>query len=858
MMRNVTRNYSRSLSALFCAILILLIAVAVLGQVTGTGRPSGQANSVSAPPVASTPVQAEHPLIRGTDGAGRSPAGRSHAKRRGPVQPDSNAPIFFPAVGYDSGGNAAEAVAVADLNGDSKPDVIVADWCGNNSSDCKYYLWGFDGTVTVLLGNGNGTLQPAVSYASGGETPVSIAVADVNGDGKPDIIVANKCASATNCNSGNGSVGIMLGNGDGTFQPVATYDSGGFLAVSMAVGDFNGDGKPDLAVAHSSGSDGVCCISPALDVLLGNGDGTFRQAVAYGGGALTSVAVGDVNGDHRPDLVVTSFVGNAVEIFLGNGDGTFQTPVKYGTGSPDPYSVAIADLNGDGKLDLEVDNLRNNGVNGLVGILLGNGDGTFQGAVTYDSGGNTGGSIVASDVDGDGNPDLILAGGNSALGVLLGKFDGTFQPVLTYGSGGQLALSAVAADMNGDGKPDLVAANVFGNSNFDGAVGVLLNAESESPTTANLSSAVNPSVFGQPVTFTAVVSSSSGAPSGNVMFFDGATLVARGALVNGTVSISISSLTVGSHSMTVAYQGSFGFSPSTSSPVNELVTKATSATSVVSSVNPAFAGKPVTFTATVNSQYGGAVTGTVIFQDGGVTIATVPLAGSQAAYSTSYKTAGVHPITGTYSGDENNTGSTSAILTETIWKPSIPSTTVMATSGSPSVFGQAVTFTATVTPNHGTIPDGELVTFYDGKKVLGSIALASGRAAFTTAALPVKMHTIKGAYAGDASFKPSTGTVTQVVNKNPTTTALSSSLNPSAYGQAVTFTATVTSGGPMPKGNLKFVDGTITIGFTTLKVGVAKITTSALAVRTHPITAVYLGNAASAKSTSNVVNQVVQ
>jgi Bacterial Ig-like domain (group 3)/FG-GAP-like repeat len=857
----MTRKFTRNTSVLrgiapFIAVLTVMTALAALAQVTGAGRPSWKADAVLAQLGASSP-RAERPPIPGTDGDGRFPVGRSHARRHGPVHPNSNTPLFFPAVGYDSGGDAAASVAAADVNGDGKPDVIVANACGS-SSNCKYYQSGFDGTVAVLLGNGDGTFQPAVAYASGGETPISVAVADVNRDGRPDIIVANECASGTNCNSGNGSVGILLGNGDGTFQAVATYNSGGFRAVSLAVADLNGDGKLDLAVAHASGADEICCNSPALGVLLANGDGTFQPAVMYGSGGQTSVSVGDVNGDHRPDLVVTSLAVPGVDIFLGKGDGTFQSPVAFDTGSPSPDSVAIADLNGDGKLDLVVDHApAKAGVNSSLGILLGNGDGTFQRAVIYDSGVTTAGSVAVSDVDGDGNPDLLLAG-NSGLGVLLGKFDGTFQAVLTYGSGGQLALSVVAADVNGDGKPDLVTGNVYGNNSVDGAVGVLLNAESQSPTTATLASSVNPSIFGEAVTFTAVVSSSSGTPTGTVVFLDGSTSLGRGALVNGRASISISSLALGSHSITAAYQGSFGFSPSTSASLNQGVSKATSAISVASSVNPAFVNKSVTYTATVNSQYGGAVTGTVTFQDGGVTIATVALAGNQAAYTTSYTTAGVHSITATYSGDGNNTGSTSATLTETIWKPTVPSKTVVTTSGSPSILGQPVTFTAKVTTSHGTIPDGELVTFYDGTKVLGSAALASGTAAFTTSALSVKKHTVKGAYAGDATFQPSRGAVTQVVNPYPTTTTLTSSPNPSTFGQNVTFTATVTSAGPTPGGLVKFLDGTTGIGLESMSRGVAKLTKSTLPVGTHPITAQYLGDAVSGKSTSPVVTQVVQ
>jgi uncharacterized repeat protein (TIGR03803 family) len=187
-----------------------------------------------------------------------------------------------------------------------------------------------------------------------------------------------------------------------------------------------------------------------------------------------------------------------------------------------------------------------------------------------------------------------------------------------------------------------------------------------------------------------------------------------------------------------------------------------------------------------------------------------------------------------------------------------PSETSVSTSGSPSFVGQSVTFTATVTSTHGTIPDGELVTFYDGTTALGSAALASETATFTTSSLSPKTHTIKATYAGDAAFVSSTGSVGQVVDRYPTTTALSSSSNPSAYGQAVTFTATVTSAGPTPTGKVWFKDGTTGLGTVTLSGGVATLANSKLVVGTHPITAEYLGDTASAKSTSSVVDQVVQ
>ncbi len=279
-------------------------------------------------------------------------------------------------------------------------------------------------------------------------------------------------------------------------------------------------------------------------------------------------------------------------------------------------------------------------------------------------------------------------------------------------------------------------------------------------------------------------------------------------------------------------------------------------TTMVSSLNPAPPHKAVTYTATVTSQDGGAVSGSVMFQNGGSTIATVSLVSNQAAVSTVFLKGGSYAITATYSGDLHNLASTSATLVEYV--SSVSTKTVVTTSVSPSYVGQPVTFTATITPNKGTIPNGELVTFYDGTTAIGTGGTASGVATFTTSSLKAKTHTIKATYAGDATFIPSSGTVQQIVNKYLTTTSLTSSLNPSKFGQAVTFTAHVTSTGPAPTGSVKFLDGTTSIGLATLSGGVAKLTKSTLAVGTHPITAHYNGDAASATSTSAVVNQVVQ
>ncbi len=272
-------------------------------------------------------------------------------------------------------------------------------------------------------------------------------------------------------------------------------------------------------------------------------------------------------------------------------------------------------------------------------------------------------------------------------------------------------------------------------------------------------------------------------------------------------------------------------------------------------MNPAAVNQQVIYTATVTNQSGKPLTGTVVFKHNTSTT-TVPLVGGQAIYKVTYSGSGTHLIMATYSGDADNATSTSAALTEYVGL--VPTKTILSTSRSPSYIGQPVTFAATVTWTYGTVPNGELVTFFDGTTAIGTGTTVSGVAKFTTSSLTVATHTIKATYPGDAEFKPSSGTGKQVVNKYQTTTTLTSIPNPSLFGQPVTFTAHVTSTGAAPTGTVRFLDGTTGIGQATLSGGVAKLTKSNLAVGTHPITAHYNGDAASATSTSPVLNQVVQ
>ena len=427
--------------------------------------------------------------------------------------------------------------------------------------------------ATMMTPDNSLSFLPAVTYDSGGAFPASVAVADLNVDGKPDLVVVNDFSS---------SVGVLLGNGDGTFQPAASYDSGGLFAQWVAVADVNGDGKPDILVADQCVNSGDC--SGSVGVLLGNGDGTFQSAVSYGSGAYSpnSVAVADVDGDGKPDLLVANLclssfqcdgVG-AVGVLLGNGDGTFRPAVTYDTGGDNSTSVVAADVNGDGRLDLLVLNacaLSGGGycvTIGTAGVLLGNGDGTFQSALTYATGGGGVGSLAVADVDGDGRPDLVVASccGSAALGLLLGNGDGTLQPALVFGSGGLEPESVAIADVNGDGKTDVITANFFSNT-----VAVLLNSTVASPTTTTLASSLNPSAYGQPITFTATVTTSGPtAPTGTVNFKWGPDGIGQGTLnASGVATFTTSILKPGPYKITAVYKGDASNLTSTSAVLHQ-------------------------------------------------------------------------------------------------------------------------------------------------------------------------------------------------------------------------------------------------------------------------------------------------
>ena len=564
---------------------------------------------------------------------------------------------FHAPISYPAGGVSLNALAVGDFNADGKPDVVAASLCESLEA-CSV------GAIGVLLGKGDGTFQPAVSYDPGGANPQSVVVGDFNSDGKPDLALVNNCASSSDCS--HKTVALLLGNGDGTFQPAVSFDPG--IAVTfLAAADFNGDGKLDLALGKPCFDS--TCSNGGVNIVLGNGNGTFQVPVSYpsGGFSTSEAAVADFNHDGKPDLVLTnrncsqdSCVTGSVSVLLGNGDGTFQAAITSSSGDFGTFSLAVGDFDGDGKLDLAVSNLGQCTLspcrNDTVSILLGNGNGTFQTATIYPASSLEADSIGAGDFNGDGKLDLVL----SNRDVLLGNGDGTFQAAQSYNPGANIGPSAVVADFNGDGKPDLaVATGDFATILLD-AVAAFQNT-----TSTALTSSANPANFRQLVTFTATVTSNAqGAPSGSVTFSDGEHALGSVSVDSGRATFSTFSLDAGVHSITVGYGGDPSFLSSTS-PELEQTIRADTRIQLTSSRNPSRKGQPVVFTAVVIPNSGGTPAGKIVFTDFLTVLGTVEMSQGQAALRVSRLHRGPHIIRAIYSGSSIDRRS-SAVLAQRV------------------------------------------------------------------------------------------------------------------------------------------------------------------------------------------------
>ncbi len=465
------------------------------------------------------------------------------------------------------------ALATADLNGDGNLDLV----CANKTA----------GTLSVLLGNANGTFQfRSVLPGLGNSLFNFVAVADFNRDGVPDLIAPD---------SANNVVVVWLGNGDGTFAAPVPYLVGA-EPFAVAVGDFNNDGIPDLAVSDSG--DGF------LTILTGVGNGTFNRPLTItlpSGVSPAWLVSGDLRNDGNSDLVVPDVVSSTVYVLLSNGDGTFQSPVAY-TVANAPEGVSLGDINGDGVLDLVVPDT---GADGLVSVLMGEGDGTFAERKDYTVGDGPTWAGLA-DFNGDGLLDIVTsnqAALNFSVLLQVHTETATATGVTVAGAGTHNVRASYPGDAN----------HAASQSTTVPLTGFVVMS-----TTTALGAAPNPGYTGSPVVLSATVSPTpTGASLGTVSFHNGATLLGSVNLnASGVAVFSTTNLAVGAHSIMAVYSGNAGFLTSTSPPVSETMLASSATTTALTLSSPSVvSGTPVTLSATVLVGSTPATSGTVLFCD---------------------------------------------------------------------------------------------------------------------------------------------------------------------------------------------------------------------------------------------------
>jgi len=588
-----------------------------------------------------------------------------------------------------SGGNT---VVFANAPGSPQPiggsypiDLVVGDFNGDGKLDFAAPCY-FSNSVSVFFGGGGGTFSAGASYPAF-NYPHAAAVGDFNGDGNLDLAIANATNDST---SVNGAVTVLLGNGNGSFQAPTSYavGSGQTDAFSVAVGDFNGDGRQDLAVGCQPISGGT---NKYIAIFLGNGNGTFGPPTDYPVGTFEwDLKAADFNHDGKLDLAVVHYNSACIGILLGNGNGTFGAETTYAVGNL-PEQIAVGDLNGDGNPDLAVSNNNDN----TVSVLLGNPDGTFKPAKTFATGKGPYG-IVAADIDGDGKLDLVTANaGDGTVSVLLGNGDGTFAAEQTVPVDGNL-FGVAAGDVNGDGKPDLAVTAPFTNK-----LTVLLNLtapEFTGTTTVSVSPAAashfavktpSSSVAGNALNFTVVAqdpyNNTATGYSGTVAFGSSdsvATLPQGSMLASGVGTFSATLKTAGTQTITATDAPN-----SVSGTSNTITVTAAAATHfVVSAQSTTVAGNNMLFTAVAEDQFNNTATGysgTAAFTSSDTGAFTKlppphPLVAGVGAFSATLTTAGNQTLTAT---DGTIVGTTNSI-------------TVSATVGSHFVISAPATATA--------------------------------------------------------------------------------------------------------------------------------------------------------------------
>jgi len=755
-------------------------------------------------------------------------------------------------VGAPGKGYIIDGVVAADVNGDGKLDLLAIN-AGDN-------------TLTVLLGNGDGTFQTGVLYSACNNspycTPLSLAVGDFNNDGHPDVAIADYV----------GGIDILLNNGNGTFQAPVYYAApacssganpclGGFPdnEAGLATADLRGDGKLDVVLTANSGA----------WVYLGNGDGTFQAPVNYPFPYGDTLAIADVNGDTKPDLVVPDFYNNSVWILLGNGDGTFQPAVAYAT-DWFPESVVVADFNGDGKLDFVV----GSDEGPYLTLALGNGDGTFRTGHNYDVGNWLG--EVAADFNNDGNLDVAVFGSNgnqNLVQVMLGSSHGVFgAPITTNLWAGTGIGWMVAGDVNGDGKPDLVA-TTSGSQTGEIAV-VLGNGDGtfQSPVFYSTGSSQTPTILvladlRNSGKLDVVVSNADGSLSvllNNGQGVFGTAIVTPGVSSNGDW-LATGDFN-GDGNLDLAIADYYGADFSASKGLIILLGNGDGTFQSPTSIPIEQYGPTWVTVGDFNKDgkldlaVGGSSVGRDLFTGGGLAILLGTGGGTfgSPTYYSFYPdqtNVGVGPAYAAVVADVNLDGNPDLL---------VPFATTHVGSqccSDPYNVGLGIF----LGKGDGT---------FEFENALGESGVAGGPFLVGTGSYGVvagdfnqdgapdvavlNQYNFGNSGSGQAYVTMLLNTTLGHGTNNGTTTTLTSSLNPANYGQSVTFTATVaTNEGGSPAGTVAFLDGGNQIGTGTLAGGQTALTISTLSAGSHSITAAYAANGTFQSSSSATLTEVI-